>query len=62
MDKERKVNLPFDVKKLSLVVVIVDHNQSDVFVDYFMTLEANVQLTNISKRHSKKGNQKLVGT
>lgn len=61
MDKERKANLPFDVKKLSLVVVIVDHNQSDVFVDSFMTLEANVQLTLLASGTVKKEIKNLLG-
>lgn len=33
-----------EIKKLSLLVTIVDRDASDVFVDYFQTLESNLQI------------------
>lgn len=59
--KSKKPNQSFEVKKLQLLVVIVDHGVSDVYVDYFQSLEANLQLTILANGTIKKEIKNLLG-
>lgn len=44
-DKQISNTAPsFALKKLFLLIVIVDHGVSDVFIEYFKTLEVNFEL------------------
>lgn len=51
----------FALKKLSLLVVIVDHGVSDVFIDYFKTLEVNLELQILASGTVKEEIRNLLG-
>lgn len=51
----------FEVKKLQLLVTIVNHGASDVYLDFFQSLEANLQLTILANGTIKKELDDLFG-
>ena len=60
----RKVKKPlpdFETKKLQLLVLIVDHGASDVYLEHFQSLEANLQVTIIANGTVKREIKNLLG-